>query len=90
MFFKDYYRKNPGLGLATVNQYPPLAMLDLRGAMNKRRLVNFASFMAACVVAVMALGASGCSRDPEQVAVDFSKTLPGAPFDSIILFTHHY
>jgi len=47
--------------------------------MNKSRVAKFTSFLAACVVAVMALGANGCSRDADQVAVvDFSKTLPVA------------
>ena len=46
--------------------------------MNHSMLVSFASFLAACVVAVMALGANGCSRDSDQVTVDFSKTLPVA------------
>jgi len=46
--------------------------------MNKSRLAKFTSFLAACIVAVMALGANGCSRDADQVTVDFSKTLPAA------------
>ena len=46
--------------------------------MNKRLPAKFTSFLAACFVAVMALGANGCSRDADQVTVDFSKTLPVA------------
>ena len=46
--------------------------------MNKSRPAKFTSFLAACFVAVMALGANGCSRDADQVTVDFSKTLPVA------------
>ena len=52
-------------------------MFDVRAA-NKRRLVSFTSFLAACLVASMALGVNGCSQDPEQVTVDFSKTVPVA------------
>ena len=51
---------------------------DLRGVMNQSRRVRFTSFLAAGVVAVMALGANGCSRDSDQVTLDFSKTLPVA------------
>ena len=34
--------------------------------------------LAVCCVAWLALGAGGCSRDPDQATVDFSKTLPVA------------
>ncbi|MFA5110344.1 MAG: phosphate/phosphite/phosphonate ABC transporter substrate-binding protein [Desulfobaccales bacterium] len=34
--------------------------------------------MAVCLVALLAMGAGGCSGDPEQARVDFSKTLPVA------------
>ena len=61
-----------------MNQDPYSGLFDLRGSMNKSMLASFTSFLAACVVAVMALGANGCSRDSDQVTVDFSKTLPVA------------
>ena len=32
--------------------------------------------MAVCLIALLAMGAGGCSKDPDQVTVDFSKTLP--------------
>ena len=42
--------------------------------------------LAVCCVAWLALGAGGCSRDPDQATVDFSKTLPvaGASQDSLV------
>jgi phosphonate transport system substrate-binding protein len=46
--------------------------------LNKRRLASFISFLAACFVALVVLGINGCSQDPEQVTVDFSKTVPVA------------
>ena len=46
--------------------------------MNKGLPARFTSFLAACVIAVLALGANGCSRDSDQVSLDFSKTLPVA------------
>lgn len=46
--------------------------------MNRPLPITFAGFLAICCVALVALSAGGCSRDPEQATVDFSKTLPVA------------
>lgn len=43
---------------------------------NKLLPINIAAFLSACLLVCLALGAAGCSRDPDQVSVDFSKTLP--------------
>jgi phosphonate transport system substrate-binding protein len=61
-----------------VDQNPYSGVIDLRGSIDRSMLVRVISFLAACAVAVMALGANGCSRDSDQVTVDFSKTLPVA------------
>lgn len=46
--------------------------------MNNGLPASITSFLAACIIAVLALGANGCSRDSDQVSVDFSKTQPVA------------
>jgi phosphonate transport system substrate-binding protein len=51
-------------------------MPDQRGATNKQLPIRIGGFLAACVVAWLVLVAGGCSTDPDQVTVDFSKTLP--------------
>ena len=50
-------------------------MLSKRGATNKQLRIGIGGFLAICFVALLALGATGCSADPDQVTVDFSKTL---------------
>ena len=46
------------------------------GATNKQSPMSIAGFLAACLVALLALGAGGCSQDSGPATVDFSKTLP--------------
>ncbi len=53
-------------------------MRDKRDATNQQLPVRIGGFLAVCLVVLLAMGAMGCSRDPEQVSVDFSKTLPVA------------
>jgi hypothetical protein len=53
-------------------------MSDKRGSTRKQLPIAFAGFLAICYVALVALGAGGCSRDPEQATVDFSNTVPVA------------
>lgn len=50
-------------------------MPDIR-ATNKPLPINIAGFLAACLFLFLAMGAAGCSGEPDQVSVDFSKTLP--------------
>jgi phosphonate transport system substrate-binding protein len=47
-----------------------------RGATNKQLPIRIGGFLAICFVAFLAIAASGCGRDPEEVTVDFSKTIP--------------
>jgi phosphonate transport system substrate-binding protein len=60
--------------------YAPLQEQDImpgkRGVANKPLPINIAGFLAACFAALLAMSAGGCSTDPDQVTVDFSKTLP--------------
>jgi phosphonate transport system substrate-binding protein len=53
-------------------------MPDKRGAAHKRALIRIGGLLAVWCVAWLALGVGGCSRDPDQATVDFSKTLPVA------------
>jgi hypothetical protein len=53
-------------------------MPDKRGATHKQAPIRIAGLLAVCCIAWLALGAGGCSRDPDQATVDFSKTLPVA------------
>jgi phosphonate transport system substrate-binding protein len=53
-------------------------MADKRGATHKQTPIRIGGLLAVCFVAWLALGVGGCSRDPDQATVDFSKTLPVA------------
>jgi phosphonate transport system substrate-binding protein len=53
-------------------------MPEKRGATYKQGPTKLGGFLAAWVIAWLILGAGGCGADPNQVAVDFSKTLPVA------------
>jgi phosphonate transport system substrate-binding protein len=53
-------------------------MPDKRGVTHKQAPIRIGGLLAVCCVAWLALGAGGCSRDPDQATVDFSKTLPVA------------
>ncbi len=45
-------------------------------AFNKRWPALILRFGAVCLIAWLVLGAGGCGSDPDQVTVDFAKTLP--------------
>jgi len=47
-----------------------------RCAVHKQLPIRIGGFLAACVAAWLVLVAGGCSTDPAQITVDFSKTLP--------------
>lgn len=47
-----------------------------RGAANKPLPITLGGLLIACLLVWLALGATGCSGEPDQVPVDFSKTLP--------------
>lgn len=53
-------------------------MPDKRGVTNKKLPVRIGGFLAVFFVVLLVLGTAGCGADPDQVTVDFSKTLPEA------------
>jgi phosphonate transport system substrate-binding protein len=53
-------------------------MSDKRGSTRNQSPISPAYFLAVGLVALLAIGGGGCSRDPGQATVDFSKTLPEA------------
>ena len=47
-----------------------------RGATKKQLPIRIGCFLAICFVALLAMGTGGCGQGPEEVTVDFSKTIP--------------
>lgn len=59
-----------------VEDFNRYRVMPAQRATNKRVPTRIGGFLAACLLGWLALGAGGCGSDPDQVTVDFSKTLP--------------